>query len=145
VLDQALLMRHSLDFVSREEYWQFVRALVARQNAGRQEKFLEELRHLRPLPARRLEALERQRVRVSRGSTLQVKRNTYSVPARLLGELVEVRIGAEAIEVWYAGAWVQTMERLRGQAKHHIDYRHVIDWLVRKPGAFARYVYREDL
>ena len=37
------------------------------------------------------------------------------------------------------------MERLRGQSKHRIDYRHVIDWLVRKPGAFARYVYREDM
>ena len=26
-----------------------------------------------------------------------------------------------------------------------IDYRHVIDSLVRKPGAFARYLYREEL
>ena len=49
------------------------------------------------------------------------------------------------IDVWYAGERVQTMERLRGQSKHRIDYRHVIDWLVRKPGAFARYVYRADL
>src|SRR5260370_1616149 len=49
------------------------------------------------------------------------------------------------MEVWYAGSLVQKMERLRGQSKHRIDYRHVIDWLVRKPGAFARYVYREDL
>ena len=37
------------------------------------------------------------------------------------------------------------MERLRGRGKHRIDYRHVIDWLVRKPGAFARYQYRADL
>ena len=58
---------------------------------------------------------------------------------------MEARLDAEAIEVWYADALVQTMPRLRGQSKHRIDYRHVIDWLVRKPGAFARYVYREDL
>ena len=28
---------------------------------------------------------------------------------------------------------------------HHIDYRHIIYWLVRKPGAFANYRYRGDL
>ena len=144
-LEQELLLRGSRDFASREEYWQFVRALVARRNASRAEKFREEEARLRPLPGRRLETLERQRVKVSQGSTIQVKKNTYSVPARLIGEWVEARLGAEIIEVWYAGSLVQTMARLRGQSKHRIDYRHVIGWLVRKPGAFARYVYREDL
>jgi len=142
---QALLLRGSRDFASQEEYWQFVLALVERRNACRQEKFAEEQTRLRPLPAQRLETLERQWVRVGQGSTIQVKKNTYSVPARLRGERVEARIGADVIEVWCAGERVQTMERLRGQGKHRIDYRHVIDWLVRKPGAFARYVYREDL
>ncbi len=144
-LDQELLLRGSRDFASRPEYWQFVRALVARRNTSRAAKFAEEQARLRPLPQRRLETLERQRVRVGQGATIQVKKNTYSVPARLRGEWVEARSGAEMIEVWYAGSLVQTMERLRGQSKHRIDYRHVIDWLVRKPGAFARYVYREDL
>jgi len=144
-LEQELLLRGSRDFTSREDYWQFVRALVARRNANRAAQFAPEQARLRPLPARRLETLERQRVRVGQGATIQVKKNTYSVPARLRGEWVEARIGAELIEVWYAGALVQTMERLRGQSKHRIDYRHVIDCLVRKPGAFARYVYREDL
>ncbi len=45
--------------------------------------------------------------------------------------------------MWYGGELVQRMERQRGQGKHKIDYRHVIEWLARKPGAFARYVYRE--
>src|SRR5271167_1043463 len=109
------------------------------------EQDLLEQARLNPLPSRRLDTAERQQVRVRQGSTIQVKKNTYSVPARLIGERVETRIGAEQIEVWYAGELVQTMERLRGQSNHRIDYRHVIDWLVRKPGAFARYVYREDL
>lgn len=146
-LDQALRLRGSRDFASRAEYMKFVRDVVARRNAAKAAKYQEELARLRlrPLPARRVETLERQRVRVGRGSTIQVMKNTYSVPARLRGEWVEARIGAEAIEVWYAGALQQTMERLRGQSKHRIDYRHVIEWLVRKPGAFARYVYREDM
>jgi hypothetical protein len=144
-LDQELLLRGSRDFARREEYWQFVMALVSRRNAGRSTRFQEESPRLGRLPERHLETLERQRVRVGRGSTIQVKKNTYSVPARLIGEQVEARIGAESIAVWYAGSLVQEMERLRGVSKHRIDYRHVIDWLVRKPGAFARYVYREDL
>ena len=144
-LEQELLLRGSRDFASREDYWQLVRELLARRNGRRLEKFQEEQARLRRLPARRLETLERKRVRVSQGSTIQVHKNVYSVPARLRGECVEARLGAELIEVWYAGSLVQTMERLRGQSKHRIDYRHVIDWLVRKPGAFARYVYRADL
>ena len=82
---------------------------------------------------------------LSRGSTIRVKKNVYSVPARLIGAVVEARIGAETIEVWYAGERLQQMERLRGQDNHRIDYRHLIAWLVRKPGACARYVYRDDL
>lgn len=144
-VEQALLLRGSRDFRSREEYWQLVRGVTAVRNAGRGELFKEESSRLRGLPQRRLETMERQQVRVSQGSTVQVKKNTYSVPARLIGERVEARIGAEEVEVWYAGSLVQKMERLRGQSKHRIDYRHVIDWLVRKPGAFARYVYREDM
>lgn len=142
---QALLLRGSRDFASRTAYEHWLRELVRTRNAARAAKVAVELAALRQLPAARLETLERERVRVSRMSTIRVKHNSYSVPARLIGEEVEVRIGLEQIEVWYAQQLVQRMERLRGQDKHRIDYRHVIGWLVRKPGAFARYVYREDL
>jgi hypothetical protein len=37
------------------------------------------------------------------------------------------------------------MMRLRGKGKSDIQYRHIIDWLVRKPGAFENYRYREEL
>ena len=111
-----------------------LRGAAARRNASRAERFAQEQARLGPLPKRRLETLEQQRVHVGKGSTIQVKKNTYSVPARLRGEWLEARIGAEQIEVWYAGSLVQTMERLRGVLKHRINYRHVIDWLVRKPG-----------
>jgi hypothetical protein len=144
-VEQALWLRGSRDFPSREDYWEFVLAVRAQRNAGRAAQVAVEMTHLRPLPAQRLETLERVRVRVRRGSTIRVKHNTYSVPARLLGEEVEARIGLEEIEVWYAQQLVQRRPRLRGQDQHHIDYRHIIGWLVRKPGAFARYVYREDL
>jgi len=142
---QALLLRGSRDFASRAEYEQWLRRLAEQRNTARASALALERAVLRALPAQRLETQERRRVRVRRGSTIQVHHNTYSVPARLIGELVEVRVGAEEIEVWYAESLVQRMPRLRGQNQHRIDYRHIITWLVRKPGAFADYVFRSDL
>jgi len=69
----------------------------------------------------------------------------YSVDSRLIGEEIEVRVYAERLEVWYAQQCIETMPRLRGEGKHYIQYRHIIDWLVRKPGAFEHYRYREEL
>jgi hypothetical protein len=58
---------------------------------------------------------------------------------------VEVRLYAESIEVWLGDERIVTMERLRGSGHATIDYRHMIWSLVRKPGAFARYQFREAL
>jgi hypothetical protein len=82
---------------------------------------------------------------VSCWSTVRVGRRTYSVPSRLIGEEVEARQHPDVVEVRYAGTLVETMPRLRGDKEVKIDYRHVIWSLVRKPGAFARYRYREEL
>ena len=114
-------------------------------NAGRRDRLRIEMQYLRPLPERRLESVKRERVKVDSGSLICVDRNAYSVHSRLIGEKVEARIGAETVEVWYAGRRVEELPRLRGRNKHRVDYRHIIDWLVRKPGAFENYRYREEL
>lgn len=144
-VDQELILRGSRDFASRESYEDFLAALVNRRNAARRERLGEELGRLRRLPERRLNDERRWRTKVSSHSTIRVHGNTYSVDSRLMGETVEVRLGAERVEVWYGGERAEEMERLAGSKKHRIDYRHVIHSLVRKPGAFARYRYREDL
>jgi hypothetical protein len=144
-LDQALMLRESRDFVDRDEYVSFLRKLFSQLNAGRQGRFLEEVARFRRLPKSRLEACKRLEMRVRQGSTIRVNNNTYSVDSRLIGEKVQVRVFAEQIEVWYAQRQVETLPRLRGQGKHRIQYRHIIDWLVRKPGAFDNYRYRDDL
>jgi hypothetical protein len=82
---------------------------------------------------------------VSSNGTIPVLRNTYSVPPRLSGERVVVRVHDLYLEVVYAGRCQMVVERLRGERKHRIDYRHVIWSLVRKPWGFARYRYREAL
>ena len=142
---QALMMRGSRDFASIHAYEEFLRKLFARLNAGRCARLAEEMRLLRPLPERRLDTMRRMDVRVSPGSLIQVHRNSYSVHSRLIGETVEVRMKADTVEVWYGERKMEELPRLRGRGKHRVDYRHIIDWLVRTPGAFENYRYREEL
>lgn len=144
-LEQALLLRDSRDFGAVAGYQEFLQALLRQLNAGRRQRLAQEMQYLRALPERRLESAKRVQVKVDSGSLIYVDRNAYSVNSRLIGEQVEARLQAERIEVWYAGRKVEEMPRLRGRGKHRVDYRHIIDWLVRKPGAFENYRYREEL
>jgi hypothetical protein len=144
-LDQALLLRGSRDFGTQEEYRDFLGKLFEQLNSGRKQKLAEELDVLRPLPDRRYEGAKRVRVRVNTGSLIAVERNNYSVHSRLIGEIVEARVYSGHVEVWYGGQKVEQMPRLSGRSRYRIDYRHIIEWLVRKPGAFANYRYREQL
>ena len=135
-VDQALMLRGNRDFESRGAYMAFLRQLFAQLNAGRQSRLAEELEVMRPLPATRLDASRRLQVGVGPSSTIRVAHNVYSVHSRLIGEQVDVLVAADHIEVWYAQKRVERMPRLRGESNHLIQYRHIIDWLVRKPGAF---------
>lgn len=144
-VDQELMLRGSRDFESRRSYGEFLESLFRRLNAGRAARLAEEVAVLRALPARRLEAMKRVRVRVTVASTIRVNHNTYSVNSRLIGEQVEVHLHSEHLDVHYGTQKVETMPRLRGANGHLIQYRHVIDWLVRKPGAFENYRYRDAL
>jgi transposase len=144
-LEQSLMLRGSCDFSSRQDYAAFLGKLFTQLNAGRVDRFKEELKVVRRLPTKRLESCKRIKVRVGPSSTIRVNHNVYSVDSRLIGEKIEIRLYVEHLEVWYAQQRIETIPRLRGEGKHRIQYRHIIDWLVRKPGAFENYRYREDL
>jgi hypothetical protein len=144
-LEQSLMLRGSCDFASRQDYEAFLGKLFVQLNAGRLERFKEESGVLRRLPLRRLESCKKLGVRVGPSSTIRVNHNVYSVDSRLIGERIEVRLYAEHLEVCYGQRCLETIPRLRGEGKHRIQYRHIIDWLVRKPGAFDNYRYREEL
>ena len=100
---------------------------------------------LKPLPRYRLDDCQKKMVRVGPASTIRILHNTYSVNSRLIGEMVEVRVYVQHLQVWYGQKHIDTLPRLRGEGGYRINYRHIIDWLVRKPGAFEEYRYREDL
>jgi hypothetical protein len=82
---------------------------------------------------------------VRKWSTIQAVGRTYTVPSRLIGKEVQIRLYAEHLEVYYKDHLVERMERVRGEREARVDYRHIIGSLVRKPGAFARYRFREQL
>ena len=144
-VDQALRVRASRDFPSREAYERFLADLVRTRNLKRSARFAEEREALAPLPTTTLAPCQEIRVTVSQFSTIQVKANVYSVPSRLIGTSVLVRLRAETLEGYIGSTVAFTIPRLIGQKQHRIDYRHVIWSLVRKPGAFAAYRYRDDL
>jgi hypothetical protein len=144
-VDQALRVRGSRDFPDRAAYSRFLQELVRQRNLTRRARFAEEQQVLRPLPRAPLDLCREVRVPVSRGSTIQVLRNTYSVPSRLIGVRVLVRVRAETLEVYQGTTHLLTIPRLLGERQHRIDYRHISASLVRKPGAFAQYRYRDDL
>lgn len=143
-VEQALLLRGTRDFVDRASYETFLREIFAGRNK-RRTSLGDDLRGMNELPPMRIEDFRRERVRVSRFSTIRAAENTYSVSSRLIGEEVDLRLHAESIEIWHGEERVATIERQRGRGNVAIDYRHVIWSLVRKPGAFARYRYREAL
>lgn len=144
-VDQALRVRGSRDFADRAAYEGFLGQLVQQRNHTRQHRFAVEQPALRPLPTTPLAPCRELRVRVSRFSTMQVLGNTYSVPSRLIGLTLTVRVRAETVEAYVGTAFACAMPRLHGRQQHAINYQHVIWSLVRKPGAFAAYRYRDDL
>ncbi len=144
-VDQALRVRASRDFPSREAYERFLVDLIRVRNLKRSARFAEEQEALQPLPTTVLAPCQEVRVMVSQFSTIQIKANVYSVPSRLIGTSLLVRLKAETLEGYVGSTVAFTIPRLIGKQQHRIDYRHVIWSLVRKPGAFAAYRYRDDL
>lgn len=145
-VEQALMLRGSYDFESRDAYGSFLQDMFVQLNKGREKRLSEELKVLRPLPACRLEEYKKlPDVRVRKSSTIRILHNIYSIHSRLRDEKVQVRAYADYLEVWYGQKKVDHFPRLRGEEKHSINYRHIIDWLVRKPGAFTNYLYKSDL
>jgi hypothetical protein len=142
---EALVIRGSVEFVDVAAYRAFMLDVVGKHNRRIAAKLVEERAALRPLPSAAVPSYTVFYPRVRKWSTVRVGHQTYSVPSRLIGHLVEVRRHPDTIELLYRRKTVEVMPRVRGESAARIDYRHVIWSLVTKPGAFARYRYREEL
>lgn len=144
-MKQHLLMRGSRDFESVDAYEAWLHDVLQKANALRSKRIEEELAAMKPLSVKCLPEYTEEVVRVSGWGTIRMKHNAYSVPSRLRDERVKVRLYEDRLEVYFKGVHQLTVERLLGRHGHSINYRHIIWSLVRKPGAFMRYKYREAL
>lgn len=112
-------------------------------------KFNEERGLLKTLPVRRSSDYEEVDVGVTKYSTLSVKKVLYTVPSRLVGHRLKVRVYSERLECWMGNVCVFELRRgqpdATGRRVRVIDYRHLLPALKRKPGALARSALRDDL
>ncbi len=144
-IKQYLLIRGSSDFEGVDAYRRFLEEVLEKANRGRSERLAEELERMPVLNVSRLAEYEEYRCRVRSWSTITVKRRIYSVPSRLIGEKVSARRYEDHLEIFYNGVHQLTVPWMSRDDGHHINYRHLIGWLVRKPGAFRQYRFREEL
>lgn len=143
-LEQALLVRGGRDFEDVVAWQQFVDHVCRRSNA-RRGRVAEDLKHMRELNVKRLPEYEELSAQVSEWSTIRIKHNAYSVASRLIGHELQVRLYEDRVEAYFGGQCQLACARLKGRNGRRIDYRDVIWSLVRKPGGFERYVYREEM
>jgi hypothetical protein len=146
-LDQRLRRRESRDFDSLEAYRAFVDRVCDRHNARRAKAVAAERETLKKLPRRRTTDFATVSANVTRNSTINVDRVLYSVPSRLIGHKLEVRLFDDRLECFLGPDPVMRMTRVRtdGARGHAIDYHHLIGTLRRKPQALRYLVYREAL
>jgi hypothetical protein len=143
-LDQALKLRGSQEFSSVAEYEKFLRRILDQRNKGRKQRLAQEMEVMKDLPERDWNDPTEVRPLVTSFSTISVDKVVYSVPSRLIGRELKALAYPEVVRVFLGSTLVQEMPRL-APGSRKINYRHVVAHLMRKPGAFANYQYREEL
>ena len=143
---QQLMLRGSSDFSSITEYQEFIQKIVTRRNNARRDKLIEEIKLLSPLPEKKYYAAEIFELTVTSSSTIRIEQVTYSVPSRLIGYNLRAYIYQGEIKLYYGNQLICMMPKVdKSKSDAVINYRHIIAGLVRKPGAFTNYHYREHL
>lgn len=143
-IDQRLRMRGSRDFKTREDYEVFMQSIVGERNRCRREKLAEEKPFLNELPKHSWNEPQQVSVAVTAWSTVSILKATYSVPSRYIGQRLKVLVYFETIEVYYGNHLIDTFPK-KAPGEKHINYRHLIFHLLRKPGAFRNYQFRGEL
>lgn len=143
-IKQHLLLRGSRDFQSQEAYDEFLVQVMEAANRPRQARLAEELAVMTPLPPTRLADYQEVQAWVGQHSTIRVKKVTYSVPSRLVGQHVRVEVHEAVLKLYLGREKVLELARARGRAAV-IDFRDMVGPLLRKPGAFLNYQHREQL
>ena len=145
----ALLLRGSADFVSLADYRRFVDEVTSARNRRSGARIDAERKALKPLPDRRTSDYEETIVTVTSTSSFTLRKVFYTVPSRLIGHRLRVRLYDDRLDLFIGGTALMTLPRGRAAASgkhgHVVDYRHVIHSLRRKPMALMGLIYRDRL
>ena len=148
-LDQALKLRGSSEFATIKDYQAFLDTVTERLNKRCQSRFKDEQLALQKLPGERFMDYSELSLKVTRSSTLEVKRVLYTVPSRLIGENVRVHVYHDRLAFFVGQTLTSTLARvypIAGQDRGRcIDYRHIIHSLSAKPQAFRFLQFRDEL
>lgn len=139
-----LALRGSCNFATLADYTTFITQICQKANARRADRLSEELPLLRSLPARRYPETQEVTALVTEGSTIRVNKVSYSVPSRLIGTTLTVQVGERQISVHHGHTLVLKRATASPQ-EPGVNYRHIIDAMLKKPGAFRHYVHRDSL
>lgn len=137
-VEVALALRESRDFESEDAYRLFIDDMVNQRNSTRWEAWNAEFASLKPVAKSKLKRFRFELRRVDQGGLVHLESQAYSVPSSYVGEWLDCRISRDVIELFYGAEPVRTITT----ADPPIDWRHLIVWMKRKPGAFADYVHR---
>ena len=148
-LRQRLALRGSAQFDTLADYRAFVEGVTVGINRRNAARIAAERPALQVLPCQRGVDYSEAVVRVTSSSTITLRKELYSVPARLIGESLRVHIYDDRLVLHHGGQELLTLPRVRPgpdrRRCRRIDYRHVIAWLVRKPRALAGLAFRDEL
>ena len=148
-LDQALLLRGSRAFDDLDAYRRLIAELVGRHNARHRRRIDAERAALQPLPERRVQDFEIERVRVTSHGGFTLRKVFYSVPSRLIGHHLRVHLFPDRLQVFLGASELLSLPRGKpagdGRRGHVVNYHHLIHALRRKPMALRHLHYREQL
>jgi hypothetical protein len=148
-VEDALLMRGTSDFDDLTRYRLFIDEIVSRKNAHHAKRIAAERPVLQQLPGQRTCDHEETLVTVTSSGGFTLRKVFYTVPSRLIGHRLRVRLYDDRLDVFIGGTPLMTLARGRaassGKRAHVVDYRHVIHALRRKPMALLNLVYRDQL
>lgn len=145
----ALLMRGSTDFADLPAYRHFIDEIVSRKNRRNGPRIDAERAALQLLPDQRTSDYEETIVTVTSTSSFTLRKVFYTVPSRLIGHRLRVRLHDDRLDLFIGGTKLMTLPRGRaasnGAHGHVVDYHHVIHSLRRKPMALMKLVYRDQI
>jgi transposase InsO family protein len=145
----ALLLRGSGDFADLGAYRRFIDEIMSRKNARNAKRIAAERATLQRLPETRTCDYEETFAFVTSSGGFTLRKVFYTVPSRLVGHRLRVRLYDDRLELLIGATLLMTLARGRagpnGKHGHVVDYRHVIHTLRRKPLALLNLVYRDQL